>query len=159
MTGKITNIQRKSSSSFMIIAEDPEGKIFIADEFTSEEPHATYYKEIIEGKHGAIGDYDDYYPKKFTKIYNLIEAEKPKVSSLSMARLRAGLIDMGLIQKVVDGINALPSPIKEKALVVWEYAPEVPIESYLAQTIKTIIDFTDEEFAEFYVTASQARHF
>lgn len=158
MTEKITNIQRKNASSFMIIAEDPEGKIFIADEFTSEEPYATYYKEIIEGKHGAIGDYDDYYPKKFGQDLT-ITSQPAVVTSLSMARLRASLIDLGLIQKVVDGLNALPSPIKEKALVVWEYAPEVPIESYLAQTIKTIIDFTDEEFNEFYVTASQARHF
>ena len=157
MTEKITNIQRKNASSFMIIAEDPEGKIFIADEYTTQEPYATYYKEIIEGKHGAVGDYDDYYPKKFGQ--DSTAASQPQVTSLSMARLRASLIDLGLIQKVVDGLNALPSPIKEKAMVVWEYAPEVPIESYLAQTIKTIIDFTDEEFAEFYVTASRARHF
>lgn len=143
----------------MIIAEDNEGKIFIADEHTVDEPHASYYKEIIDGKHGEIAEYDDYYPKLYAKIFNLYETKSPGVNTLSMARFRAGLIDLGLLQKVVEGLNGLSPPIKEKAMVVWEYASDVPIDSYLAQTIKTIIDFTDEEFKEFYEVSARARHF
>jgi hypothetical protein len=75
-------------------------------------------------------------------------------TELPMYKVRKYLIMSDLIANVEAFLNALPEPNKSLALVDWEYAPNLVVNSPLALGAKTALNLTDSQYVQFVIAAN-----
>lgn len=64
--------------------------------------------------------------------------------SITMRQARLALLAVGKLDHVATAINALPSPLKEKAQIEWEYSNEVQRHNGLVAQLGPALGLTEE---------------
>lgn len=83
-----------------------------------------------------------------------VEPPVPIPTSVLMYQARLALLNIGITSVAVeDIINAMPSPQKEQALILWEFSPTVKRENGFVSMIAPALNLSEAGIDEFFMTA------
>ena len=85
----------------------------------------------------------------------LVEVPDPLPTEVPMYKVRKLLIQQGLLGAVQSHLDAIPGINKELALVDWEYAPNLVVNSPLALGAKAALGLTDEQYEAMVLAAAR----
>lgn len=74
-------------------------------------------------------------------------------SSITMRQARLALLDADKLSAVNDAINNLPSPIKERAQIEWDYSNEVQRANGVVSVIGPLIGLSESDIDTLFTNA------
>lgn len=74
---------------------------------------------------------------------------------LTMRQARLALLGAGLLGNVETAIAGLPSPLKEAALIEWEYSNEVQRHNGFVEQLAPLLGLTSQQIDALFIQAAQ----
>ncbi|WP_337186574.1 hypothetical protein [Phenylobacterium sp.] len=97
----------------------------------------------------ALDRWDEAVLARFAITFEDVDDPPPPLpAEVPMYKVRKFLAVQGLTQAVQDALEALPEPGRTLALIDYEYAPNLVVQSSLALGVKAALDLTDTQYAE-----------